>query len=82
MYDLPLAVTSLVVTGYMLAGAAGMVAVVSRARAASTRDRRLPARRRSALALVATGWLPGLAAAMVASAAGFGTGWPARRATC
>ena len=77
MYDLPLALTSLVVTGYMLAGAAGMVAGGFLVARAERLERVIGGCLLGAavlLALVATGWLPGLVAAVVASAAGFGTG--------
>ena len=77
MYGLPLSVTALVVTGYMLCGAAGMVVggflvgrvvrlekVISVCLLASA----------ALLVLVGTGWLPGMAAVVVASVAGLGTG--------
>ena len=77
MYGLPLSVTALVVTGYMLCGAAGMVVggflvgrvvrlekIISVCLLASA----------ALLVLVGTGWLPGMAAVMVAALAGVGTG--------
>lgn len=77
LYGLPLALTALVVTGYMLSGAVGMVLggfVVAR----TQRLERVIARSlmgcAAALALVGTGWLPGTLALVVASLAGLGTG--------
>ena len=77
MYGLPLSVTALVVTGYMLCGAAGMVVggflvgrvvrlekIISVCLLASA----------ALLVLVGTGWLPGVAAVVVAALAGVGTG--------
>ena len=77
MYGLPLSVTALVVTGYMLCGAAGMVVggflvgrvvrlekIISVCLLASA----------ALLVLVGTGWLPGMAAVMVAALVGVGTG--------
>ena len=77
MYGLPLSVTALVVTGYMLCGAAGMVVggflvgrvvrlekIISVCLLASAAQ----------LVLVGTGWLPGMAAVVVAALAGVGTG--------
>ena len=77
MYGLPLSVTALVVTGYMLCGAAGMVVggflvgrvvrlekIISVCLLASA----------ALLVLVGTGWLPGMAAVVVAALAGGGTG--------
>ena len=77
MYGLPLSVTALVVTGYMLFGAAGMVVggflvgrvvrlekIISVCLLASA----------ALLVLVGTGWLPGMAAVVVAALAGVGTG--------
>ena len=79
MYGLPLNVTAMVVTGYMLCGAAGMVAggfLVGRVqRLEKVISVCLLA---SAVLLVVVGagssWLPGLAAVVVASIAGLGTG--------
>jgi FSR family fosmidomycin resistance protein-like MFS transporter len=77
LYGLPLSATAFVVTGYMLCGAAGMVAggfVVAR----EQRLERTIALAMSAAALllllVATGWLPPLLAAAAAALAGAGTG--------
>ena len=77
LYGLPLAWTALVVTGFMLCGAAGMVLggfLVNR----TARLERLIAlcllAAAGALALVGSGWLPGMAGLLLASAAGFGTG--------
>lgn len=77
MYGLPLSVTAFVVTGYMLCGAAGMVAggfLVSRvARLERTIGWAMAAA--AALLFVAgTGWLPGLLTATVVALAGLGTG--------
>ncbi|MBX9935147.1 MAG: MFS transporter [Burkholderiaceae bacterium] len=77
MYGLPLSLTALVVTGYMLCGAAGMVAggfLVGRvARLEKTISVCLVV---SAVLLVlaGTGWLPGTAALALAALAGLGTG--------
>ena len=77
MYGLPLSVTSMVVTGYMLFGAAGMVLggfLVGRVvRLEKTISVCLLASA-AALVLVGTGWLPGMAAVAVAALAGIGTG--------
>jgi MFS family permease len=77
LYGLPLDATAFVVTGYMLCGAAGMVAggfLVAR----TMRLERLIAAclvaSAAALALVGLGWLPGGLALLVASLAGLGTG--------
>lgn len=77
MYGLPLTQTAFVVTGYMLCGAAGMVAggfLVARAE----RLEKVIGLAMSASAIVllgvATGWLPGPLAMLLAAAAGFGTG--------
>ena len=77
MYGLPLSLTAMVVTGYMLCGAAGMVVggflvgrvvrlekIISVCLLASA----------ALLVLVGTGWLPGMAAVVVAALAGVGTG--------
>jgi MFS family permease len=77
MYGLPLSVTAFVVTGYMLCGAAGMVAggfLVARAERLERVIGVCMLGAAAALCLVGTGWLPGLAAAAVAALAGFGTG--------
>lgn len=77
MYGLPLSVTALVVTGYMLCGAAGMVVggfLVGRvARLEKVISVCLLASA-ALLVLVGTGWLPGMAAVVVAALAGVGTG--------
>ena len=77
MYGLPLSVTSMVVTGYMLFGAGGMVLggfLVGRVvRLEKTISVCLLASA-AALVLVGTGWLPGMAAVAVAALAGIGTG--------
>jgi FSR family fosmidomycin resistance protein-like MFS transporter len=77
MYGLPLAATAFVVTGYMLAGAAGMVAggfVVARVQRLELTIGWAMAAAGVALLLVASGWLPSWLALVVASLAGFGTG--------
>ncbi len=77
MYGLPLALTAYVVTGYMLAGAAGMVCggfLVARAERLERTIALAMAFAAALLLLVATGLLPGLLAAGVAALAGFGTG--------
>jgi MFS family permease len=77
IYDLPLALTAYVVTGYMLAGAAGMVCggfLVSRAERLERTIAMALALAAALLLLTATGWLPGPLAAVVAALAGFGTG--------
>ncbi|SEA01464.1 MFS transporter [Acidovorax soli] len=77
MYGLPLSVTALVVTGYMLCGATGMVVggfLVGRvARLEKVISVCLLASA-ALLVLVGTGWLPGMAAVVVAALAGVGTG--------
>jgi FSR family fosmidomycin resistance protein-like MFS transporter len=77
MYGLPLAVTSLVVTGFMLSGAAGM-AVGGFLVARTERLERVIAAclfgAAALLTLVAMGVLPGSLAATFAALAGFGTG--------
>jgi MFS family permease len=77
IYTLPLATTALVVTGYMLFGAAGMVVggfVVGKAKRLEQTIALAMAGAAVLLLLVATGWLPGWLACGVAAAAGFGTG--------
>lgn len=76
-YALPATLTAYVVTGYMLAGALGMVCggfLVARAESLERTIAGALALAAALLLLVATGWLPGLAAAAVAALAGFGTG--------
>ena len=77
LYSLPLSVTSLVVTGYMLCGAAGMVAGGFLASRSEHLERLIGICLLGSallLCLVATGALPGLVAAAVAALAGAGTG--------
>ena len=77
MYGLPLTVTALVVTGYMLAGAAGMVLggfIVARTERLEKVIALCLGFCGVMLALVGTGWLPGPAAIGVAALAGLGTG--------
>lgn len=77
MYDLPLSITAFVVTGYMLCGAAGMVAggfLVSRTQRLERIIGFCLMGAAVLLAIVATGALPGLLACAVASLAGFGAG--------
>ncbi|WP_156392180.1 MULTISPECIES: MFS transporter [unclassified Roseateles] len=77
IYGLPLALTAYVVTGYMLAGAAGMVCggfLVARAERLERTIAYAMAFAAALLLLVASGWLPGALAASVAALAGFGTG--------
>ena len=77
MYDLPLSTTAFVVTGFMLCGAAGMVAggfVVARVERLERTIAAAMAASACLLLLASSGWLPGLAAATVAALAGFGTG--------
>jgi len=77
MYGLPLSLTAYVVTGYMLAGAAGMVCggfLVARAERLERTIAWALALAAAMLLLAATGWLPGLLAAAIAALAGFGTG--------
>jgi MFS family permease len=77
LYGLPLSVTALVVTGFMLCGAAGMVvggflvAKVERLEFTIGVALLIGA---TLLALAGTGLVTGVAAAIVASLAGFGTG--------
>jgi MFS family permease len=77
MYGLPLDLTALVITGYMLFGAAGMVAggfLVSRVQRLERTIGVAMCAGAVLLALVGTGWLPGVAALWVAAIAGAGTG--------
>ena len=77
LYGLPLSVTAFVVTGYMLCGAAGMVAggfLVTRVQRLEKTIALAMAAAASLLLLVASGWLPPLAAAAAVSLAGIGTG--------
>ena len=77
MYGLPLSLTALVVTGYMLCGAAGMVVggfLVGRVARLEKIISVCLAAAAVLLVLVGTGWLPGMAAVVVAALAGLGTG--------
>ena len=77
MYGLPLNLTALVVTGYMLCGAVGMVVggfLVARVERLEKTISIFLALAAVLLALVGTGWLPGMAAVVVAALAGLGTG--------
>src|SRR5574343_1368083 len=77
MYGIGVRSTAFVVTGYMLAGAAGMVLggfVVSRGAPLERTIAFAMAGAAAALCLTATGWLPVGPALVVASLAGFGTG--------
>ena len=76
-YGLPATLTAYVVTGYMLAGAAGMVCggfLVARAERLERTIALAMAFAATLLLLTASGVLPGLVAAAVAALAGFGTG--------
>jgi MFS family permease len=77
LYGLPLSVTAFVVTGYMLCGAAGMVAGGFLAAKAERLERQIGWCLLGAAALLclgASGWLPGIVSAAVVALAGFGTG--------
>jgi MFS family permease len=77
LYGLPLSVTAFVVTGYMLCGAAGMVAggfVVARVQRLEKTIALAMAAAAGLLLLVASGWLPPLVAAVAVALAGAGTG--------
>lgn len=77
IYGLPLARTAYVVTGYMLAGAAGMVCggfLVARAERLERTIAWAMAFAAALLLMAGTGWLPGGVGATVAALAGFGTG--------
>ncbi|MFT3665424.1 MFS transporter [Piscinibacter sp.] len=77
LHDLPLTVTSFVVTGFMLCGAAGMVVGGFLAARAERLERIIGACLLGAAALLFLAGLPGMPgmlAAVVASLAGFGTG--------
>lgn len=76
-YGLPATLTAYVVTGYMLAGAAGMVCggfLVARAERLERTIALAMAFAAALLLLTASGLLSGMAAAAVAALAGFGTG--------
>lgn len=77
MYGLPLSVTSMVVTGYMLFGAAGMVLggfLVGRVERLEKTISVCLLASAAALVLVGTGWLPGMVAVVLVALAGVGTG--------
>jgi MFS transporter, FSR family, fosmidomycin resistance protein len=77
LYGLPMSVTAFVVTGYMLCGAAGMVAGGFLATQRERLERQIGYCLLAAAALLslgATGWLPGLVSAGVVALAGFGAG--------
>lgn len=77
MYGLPASLAAFVVTGYMLCGAAGMVAggfVAARAVRLEQVIGMAMAAGGGLLLLVASGWLPPMAALVAASLAGLGTG--------
>ena len=77
MYGLPLSATALVVTGYMLFGAAGMVVggfLVGRVERLEKVIGICLLGSAALLALVGSGWLPGMGALAVAAFAGLGTG--------
>ncbi|MDY0106126.1 MAG: MFS transporter [Giesbergeria sp.] len=77
MYGLPLSVTALVVTGYMLCGAAGMLAggfLVGRVQRLEKVIGICLLASAALLVLVGSGLLPGMAALVVAALAGLGTG--------
>ena len=77
MYGLPLSVTALIVTGYMLCGAAGMVVggfLVGRVKRLESVISICMLGSALLLFIVGTGWLPAMVAVVVASLAGLGTG--------
>jgi MFS family permease len=77
IYGLPLEATAFVVTGYMLCSAAGMVLggfLAGRAERLEAVIALAMAGAAALLLLVATGWLPGTAAALLAALSGLGTG--------
>jgi MFS family permease len=77
MYGVSLASTAFVVTGYMLAGAAGMIVggfLVARSQNLERNIAGAMFVAAALLALTATGWLPATAALIAAATAGFGTG--------
>ncbi|WP_343629856.1 MFS transporter [Roseateles sp.] len=77
MYGLGLASTAFVVTGYMLAGAAGMIVGGFLVAKSQNLERNIACAMAAAaalLALTATGWLPASLALVAAATAGFGTG--------
>lgn len=77
MYGLPLTQTALVVTGFMLCGAVGMVGGGFLAQRVQRLEKIIATfllLAATCLAVVGTGWLPGMAALVLASVAGFGHG--------
>ncbi len=77
LYGLPVSATAFVVTGYMLAGALGMVVGGFLVARSASLERNIALAMSAAallLALTASGWLPASLALVVASLAGFGTG--------
>lgn len=77
MYGLPLSITAMVVTGYMLCGAAGMLVggfLVGRVQRLEKIISVCLMGSAALLAVVGLGLLPGMAAVVVASVAGLGTG--------
>ncbi|MBA4178572.1 MAG: MFS transporter [Leptothrix sp. (in: Bacteria)] len=77
IYGLPLSATAFVVTGYLLCGAAGMVAGGFVAARYKTLERTIALAMAAAavlLLMVASGLLPALVAGVVAALAGLGTG--------
>ena len=77
LYGLDVKWTALVVTGYMLCGAVGMVLGGFAVGKVQRLERLIAASLLGSAALlfiVGTGWLPGMAALVVAALAGFGTG--------
>ena len=77
IYGLPLSTTAFVVTGYMLCGAAGMIAggfLVARTQRLERTIAAAMAGSATLLLLVASGWLPPLVAVGAAALAGLGTG--------
>ncbi|MDQ5897504.1 MAG: transporter, family, fosmidomycin resistance protein [Pseudomonadota bacterium] len=77
LYGLPESITAFVVTGYMLCGAAGMVAGGFLVARVARLERTIAAAMALAgvlLLLAGTGWLPGWGAAAVVALAGVGTG--------
>ena len=76
-YGLPVEITTWIVTGFMLCGAAGMLIggfLVGRVQRLEKVISVCMLTSAALLALVGTGWLPGMAAVAVAILAGFGTG--------
>ncbi len=77
MYGLPLSVTSLVVTGYMLCGAAGMVVGGFLAGRVARLERTITVcmlTTAAMLVVAGTGWLPGMGTMALVALAGVGTG--------